>query len=537
MLFPFTLQSSVELKHNTSLASYIFRYQNEGICSIAERIKADWTPPTVAGIHWDSKIMNSLSSKYNYDDRLPVLLSGNGGVKLLGVPQIPVKSGQGQMGSLIAEASMNLLQKWDCPPGNLCSMVFDTTASNTGHKTAACIALQQATGRALLWTACRHHVGEVILTHVWDCLKIETSSGPDILLFKRFQKNFQKLSVDNFTNLAFDVIVSQEDNTNTIALLHNLLIQDQVRDDYKELLELSLIYLTGSSEILNRFCFKQPGALHKARWLSKILYSMKIVLLQDKISSELPQEEVFSERNSEQQIAKLIRFVRFVVLVYVKWWFTWPIAAQAPFRDLQLLKDIDSYKVVDLVVAQTSLKAFSNHLWYLAEDLVPLALFSDVVPEEERQSIANAMKAIANIGHHTNRMGTGFGKPVFPKIKSLDLSCAKLSDFIGADSWLFFELLKINTEFLHQPLSSWDRLESYCNGLSSVRVLKVVNDAAERGVKLASDFLPKAKVEEKYQNVLQVVENDRHSRPNQRHLHSSSAKRFALEEPTWFLKL
>ena len=49
----------------------------------------------------------------------------------------------------------------------------------------ACIGLQEELGRPLLWFACRHHVGEIILKHVWDDTKVEVSSSPDINVFKR----------------------------------------------------------------------------------------------------------------------------------------------------------------------------------------------------------------------------------------------------------------------------------------------------------------------------------------------------------------
>ena len=44
--------------------------------------------------------------------------------------------------------------------------------------------------------------------------------------------------------------------------------------------------------------------------------------------------------------------------------------------------------------------------------------------------------------------------------------------------------------------------------------LNVVNDSAERGVKLSSDFLDTAKTEENYQNILQVVEDHRKKAPS-----------------------
>ena len=60
--------------------------------------------------------------------------------------------------------------------------------------------------------------------------------------------------------------------------------------------------------------------------------------------------------------------------------------------------------------------------------------------------------------------------------------------------------------------------------------LEVVNDSAERGVRLAADYLSRTQIESKYQNVLQVVENDSHLVPDQRHRSWSSTRE------TWFLR-
>ena len=46
--------------------------------------------------------------------------------------------------------------------------------------------------------------------------------------------------------------------------------------------------------------------------------------------------------------------------------------------------------------------------------------------------------------------------------------------------------------------------------------IKTVNDLTEQGVKLASDFHSVAQKESWYQNILQVVENERLRKPNQR---------------------
>ena len=83
-------------------------------------------------------------------------------------------------------------------------MVFDTTSSNTGAQTAAWVALQNTISKPLLWFTCRHHVGEVVLGHVWEVLKIKVSKSPKIQIFLRFRKHFSTIETNN-ENLDFCV--------------------------------------------------------------------------------------------------------------------------------------------------------------------------------------------------------------------------------------------------------------------------------------------------------------------------------------------
>ena len=59
-------------------------------------------------------------------------------------------------------------------------------------------------------------------------------------------------------------------------------------------------------------------------------------------------------------------------------------------------------------------------------------------------------------------------------------------------------------------------MPEYIVACDIVKNIKTVNDLAERSVKFASDFLSVAQKESRYQNILQVVENERLRKPNQR---------------------
>jgi len=48
------------------------------------------------------------------------------------------------------------------------------------------------------------------------------------------------------------------------------------RDDYRELLELAVIFLGGTPT--RGISFLYPGTIHHARWMSKAIYSLKIFI-------------------------------------------------------------------------------------------------------------------------------------------------------------------------------------------------------------------------------------------------------------------
>ena len=68
-----------------------------------------------------------------------------------------------------AEAIKHILNAWNLKKQSV-AMCFDTSASNTGKFNGACIFLEALLDHPLLWTACCHHVHEVILAHVFKCL-------------------------------------------------------------------------------------------------------------------------------------------------------------------------------------------------------------------------------------------------------------------------------------------------------------------------------------------------------------------------------
>ena len=54
-----------------------------------------------------------------------------------------------------------------------------------------------------------------------------------------------------------------------------------IRDDYRKLVELCVVFLGGDTE--NKLKLRPPGALYQARWMARAIYSKEICLLQSQL--------------------------------------------------------------------------------------------------------------------------------------------------------------------------------------------------------------------------------------------------------------
>ena len=179
-------------------------------------------------------------------------------------------------------------------------------------------------------------------------------------------------------------------------------------------------------------------------------------------------------------------------------------------------------------MADEALRTLNRHTWYLSEELVLMALFSGQTPKEIKEEMRMKLQLCAG-ETSTKRIGLesgGFGKPFLPSLPEKDTSPASL---IGVDSWRYFSITGIKCDFLHLEVDEWDENAEYLRGKIITNNLEVVNEAAERGVKLCYDFLHVSKDEKRLQDVLQVVEEARKIDPNQRKLSSRT------REKAWFL--
>lgn len=430
-------------------------------------------------IHWDGKLMDDLVGDVKVD-RLPILASCDGIDQLLSVQKLSTGTGRAMAGAIIGT-----IDDWNLRD-DVKALSFDTTASNTGQFNGACVLLEKEFGRNLLYLACRHHIHEIMLEEVFStCLG--SSTAPQILLFKRFKTFWPNIIKDDFNPGITDeyVLAKLGSVRNEIFLFATQqLSNDHPRDDYKELLELTVLFL---GEALQRGVkFMKPGAMHRARFMARLIYGIKIFLFRNS-----------QFRLTARELNGIKDLCIFGIKFYIKSWFSSRLGISAPKNDLLLARSLlESGDKISL----GALKKLKGHFWYLSEELIGFSFFDDSILVEEKRRMVLRLDAPPTSETPKKRI----------TLSDHDILRKEISDFVTKNTMKFFEAIFLNNDFLKEDPETWSCNRTYCQLQQTVAKLRVTNDTAERGVALMQEYNGlRTKSEEQTQFILQVVAEHR----------------------------
>ena len=146
---------------------------------------------------------------------------------------------------------------------------------------------------------------------------MEASKNQDISVFNRFRENFPDLDLTSIYSQVSSPDPFLLNLRNQVkSLLRRILSQEELsgllpRGDYTELAELTLFYLGGLDQADLKI--HRPGAIHRARWMARIIHAQKIVILKKTILDTMnPRKRWISDYIFD----KLERFIVFVSHVY-----------------------------------------------------------------------------------------------------------------------------------------------------------------------------------------------------------------------------
>ena len=194
--------------------------------------------------------------------------------------------------------------------------------------------------------------------------KFGVTSGPNVPLFQRFKISWPTINTSKYKPGIKDTSVLEKvqgSMDNILQFCLNQLKLPHYREDYREILEITVIFLNGVPP--RGISFRTPGAIHHARWMSKALYSLKIFIFREEF------------KLTKKEYNSISSICIFIINLYVKAWFNAPIAAFSPHQDLEFFKSLYEYKNVDEELSKSATKKFVNHLWYLTSENILLAFF------------------------------------------------------------------------------------------------------------------------------------------------------------------
>lgn len=260
-----------------------------------------------------------------------------------------------------------------------------------------------------------------------------------------------------------------------------------------DLLESTIIFLGGIPP--GGLRFRDPGPTHHARWMAKATYSLKMSVFRKQL------------RNPIAVANGLMNIAIFVVKVYVRAWFTATQSVASPRNDLDFMQRLVDYEKVHKSIAQAAQHRFASHLWYLSEVNIGFSVFDEKLTDNERKEIVGGIL-----------WREGSENP--PKKRELDVRAVKgmkLGDLSTTKTMDFFDILGICTDFFKVPVSRWANRDDYNLGKKIATHLRVVNEHAERGVKLMQDYNRKiTQKESSFQDLLVNVHTFRQSLPDKK---------------------
>lgn len=243
------------------------------------------------------------------EDRLPIVVTGEGTSKLLTVATLP--NGKA---AVETEAVAGAVEDWNLTD-NVVAMSFDTTNTNSGCKGGVITLLQKRLNKTLLPLACRHHVAELVLKHCYE-LQGDISQSDKLDNFKIFQEQYNVM-LESCEEIEYRSVVqiprleklTKPWRQHVLDFCMTCMSEKQPRGDYVELLELVVLFLGGDT--ITGIKFRRAGSISRARWMAKAIYILKIWMVNLQV------------KNIDRKLmCHFEKMALFISKCYVKYWFS-----------------------------------------------------------------------------------------------------------------------------------------------------------------------------------------------------------------------
>ena len=272
---------------------------------------------------------------------------------------------------------------------------------------------------------------------------------------------------------------------------------------YTDSLNLILIFLG----VFLQWSLPRPGAVSSARFMQIGVYYLTICLLLD-----IPEvREIFTD----DEITEIERMAEYCAIHYLPWMLLAKYAAAAPRHLLTSIANLRSIRSSHPTVSSVALQKKELHLNFLSPENIVFAMFDTELCSETREAMAlklytyrTQLRPGERLIHELQVPGPFFctGEAYWAN----GTPC--LSMFVNGRSFLLWELFEQDQNmigWMEEPVDSWEEYEAYRELNFFVNNLCIVNDPAERMVKLATDRISTVRSEEAFQETILTVEEMR----------------------------
>ena len=262
---------------------------------------------------------------------------------------------------------------------------------------------------------------------------------------------------------------------------------------YTDSLNLILIFLG----VFLQWSLPRPGAVSSARFMQIGVYYLIICLLLD-----VPEvREIFTD----DEITEIEMMAEYCAIHYLPWMLLAKYASAAPRHLLTSIANLLSIRSSHPTVSSVALQKKELHLNFLSPENVIFAMFDEDLDVQAREAMA--------IKLYSYRAELRPGERLIHELQVPGpYFCTGEAYWANGRSFLLWELFEQDQSmigWMEEPVDSWEEYESYRKVNFFVKNLCIVNDPAERMVKLATDRISTVRSEEAFQETILTVEEMR----------------------------
>ena len=273
------------------------------------------------------------------------------------------------------------------------------------------------------------------------------------------------------------------------------------RGDYRYSVKLVLMFF--GVEVPG-FILERPKDTSPARFLAHGIYYLEMFLTLNLAC--------IYEMLTGPQREEIILLSMYTACYYIPSMISSKFAEKTPSIVLDLVCELTKLKEVHPDIANCALNVVGRHLEPLSGEMAIFSLADDDLPAAEREEVGRTLWLLGSdpeIWQPGQMEIRAVEVPPIISDQSIIEERPQMQTFINSRSLLLLDLLgwtRRDLEVFSTPFDQWSQSEKFKDLLNVIKGMQVVNDIAERYIKMVKDFIKLVRTEHGLQGVLLAID-------------------------------